>query len=89
MEDYLHWIYFDPTLEKYDTLKSEYAFNITGESKKNEFISSTDLGSFYDLIEIEDNTVQGTNWDFIFRLLTNVLLAIVLVVTLVIIFKKR
>ncbi len=89
LADYLQWIYFDPQLEKYDTLKSEYTFHITGESKKNEFISATDLGSFYDLIELEDNTVKGTNWDLIFKILSNVLLGIMLVVTLIIIFRKR
>ncbi len=87
--NYVNWIYFDPVLEKYDTLKSEYKFNISGESKKNQFISATDLGSFYDLIDLEDNSVKGTNWDIIFRMTTNILLGLMLVVTLVIIFKKR
>ncbi len=87
--DYVNWIYFDPDLKVYDTLKSEISVNVTGESKRNEFISSTDLGSFYDLIDIEDNTIQNGDRDFLLKLVTNIILAVILVLTLIIIFKKN
>ncbi len=55
--DYLQWVYFDPERETYDTLASNYTVLVTGESRKNEYISANDLGSFYDRIGFEDNTL--------------------------------
>lgn len=89
MADLMHWIYFDPAREEYDTLKSEIAVNVTGESKKNEFISSTDLGAFYDLIEVEDNTISDNNWNIKMKLITNILLFLMLIVSVFFIFKKQ
>ena len=31
---------------------------VTGESRKNEQILSNDLGPFYDIVDIEDNTLR-------------------------------
>lgn len=65
MADYFQWVYFNPRTEKYDTLKSRLVVNVTGESKKNEAILSSDVGSFYDKIELADNTlrtVKNDNW---------------------------
>lgn len=83
------WIYFDPTIGKYDTLRSEIAINVSGESKKNEFISSTDLGSFYDLIDVEDNTLSNSNWNRKLKLITNILLVLMLIVSVLFIFRKQ
>ncbi|MEM7297577.1 MAG: BatD family protein, partial [Bacteroidota bacterium] len=44
--DYFSWTFFNPTTEKYDTLKSELILNVTGESRKNLSIASNDLGDF-------------------------------------------
>lgn len=55
MGDYFQWIYFNPKKAAYDTLKSDIKLLITGESKKNEHILSNDLGSFYDVIDQQDN----------------------------------
>ncbi len=63
--DYVHWIFFNPNQKKYDTLKSQLTVYVTGESKKNEAIQSNDLGSFYDKIEVADNTlisVHDKSW---------------------------
>ena len=63
--DYVHWIFFNPNKKKYDTLRSQLAVYVTGESKKNEAIQSNDLGSFYDKIENADNTllsVRDKGW---------------------------
>ena len=56
--DYFQWIYFNTNKEAYDTLKSKIVLTVTGESKKNEYIISNDLGSFYDIIDLEDNTLK-------------------------------
>ena len=70
MADYFQWVYFNPRTEKYDTLKSRLVVNVTGESKKNEAILSSDVGSFYDKIELANNTLRTVknddwqNWAF-------------------------
>src|SRR5690606_7644090 len=65
LNDFLHWVYSNPTLKKYDTLKAKAAIVVSGESLKNESIESTDTGSFYDKISSTDNTLRTTtdnNW---------------------------
>ncbi len=65
LSDYFQWIYFNPKLSKYDTLKSKLTVYVTGESKKNEAIQSNDLGNFYDRIDTADNilkTVEDNRW---------------------------
>lgn len=65
LADYFQWIYFNPRVKKYDTLKSQFIVNVEGESKKNESIQASDLGNFYDKIESTDNTlrvVQDSSW---------------------------
>jgi BatD DUF11 like domain len=59
-KDYVQWVYFNPKTKNYDTLKSKVSVVITGESKKNEFISSSDGGSFYDRISLADNNLRPT-----------------------------
>ena len=62
--------------------------SVTGESKKNETIIANDLGVFYDLIEVEDNTLQKkTNWNLI-KLVANGFILLILVASAYVIFKK-
>ena len=86
--DYFDWIFFDPIEEKYDTLKSEILVKVIGESKRNESISSRDLGSFYELIDIEDNTLTATTDSGYFKLFVNLLILILLGSTAILLFKK-
>lgn len=63
--NYFQWVFFNPRIEKYDTLKSQLTLNVTGESKKNEAIEARDVGNFYDKIEVADNTLRSVtndNW---------------------------
>lgn len=86
--DYFSWVFFDPQTAKYDTLRSELTLNVTGESRKNEYILSNDVGSFYDRINNEDNTLtsmDGMNW---FKWLINGFIVMILGVTAWVIFKK-
>ena len=59
LSNYFNWIFFNPKTEKYDTLFSKLTINVIGKSKKNEHIQSTDLGGFYDRIDIESNTLKS------------------------------
>ena len=88
LKDYFQWPFFNPKTRAYDTLASELVIKISGESKKNESIRSTDLGSFYDRIEFQDNTltsVGGFEW---IKISANIFILTVLVLTAAIIFKK-
>ncbi|HRG10757.1 MAG TPA: BatD family protein, partial [Cyclobacteriaceae bacterium] len=62
---YMQWVFFSPTKKKYDTLRSSYKLHVEGESQQNQFIESTDPGSFYDRADVTSNTLQATartNW---------------------------
>lgn len=74
MRDHFEWIYFNPALEKYDTLRPSLAVNVTGESKINQAISSSRLGGIYDLIDVEDNTLLNQKYKYYFSVLINLLL---------------
>ncbi len=86
--DYISLVYFDPSKEKYDTLRSHFTVKVTGESKKNVAISSNDLGSFYDMIEFEKNNLENINRGDIVRLIANILIVVMLGLTIYLIFKK-
>ena len=45
---------------------------VTGESRKNEYILSNDLGSFYDGIEFEDNKLVAVGQSPLIRLFVNI-----------------
>ncbi|MGK7394830.1 MAG: BatD family protein [Candidatus Cyclobacteriaceae bacterium M3_2C_046] len=85
--DYVNWIYFNPQKAKYDTLRSSIQVKVTGESKKNQYISSTDMGTFYDIIELENNTLEDRNRDQRLKLFANIIIFLMLVLTIIIIFK--
>jgi hypothetical protein len=63
--DYFQWVFFNPREKKYDTLRSQLTLNVTGESKKNEAIQASDVGNFYDKIELADNkliAIKNDHW---------------------------
>ncbi len=61
MKDYFSYIFFNTKKGNYDTLASQITVNVTGESRKNASIASADLGSFYDRINEESNTLRSRN----------------------------
>jgi hypothetical protein len=88
MKDYFSWVFFNPKKAKYDTLQSKVKFEVTGESKKNSSISSLDLGSFYDNIDLEPNDLVSLKEDRAIQTLANVLILAMLVGAGFIYFKK-
>ena len=88
LEDYISLVYFNPDDEKYDTLKSSFIVNVIGESKKNVSISSNDLGSFYNIIDIENNTLKSINNAGIVKLIANIFIVVMLGLTLFFILRK-
>ena len=88
MGDYFNWVFFNPDTEKYDTLRSEIQFEVTGESKQNDNISSTDLGSFYDDIDLASNNLASLKKDKTLAVLANILILAMLGGAGFIFFKK-
>ncbi|MEO9965924.1 MAG: BatD family protein [Reichenbachiella sp.] len=86
--DYLQFIYFNVKTETYDTLKSEIVLTVTGESKKNEYILSNDMGSFYDAIDIEDNELQPLDAKDRLRSVANIAIFVLIGMVALAIFKK-
>jgi hypothetical protein len=86
--NYFSWVFFNPKTKQYDTLKSQYTVQVTGESKKNQSIESKDPGSFYDRIAIADNTLHSTiegNW---VKIGANIFILLMLGASVFLVFKK-
>ena len=87
--DYISWIFFNTRTEKYDTLKSNIVLNITGESLKNDFISSNGLsGGIYNQITDKSNKLQSrTKFDMV-KIIANGMIVLMLLLTGWLVFKK-
>jgi hypothetical protein len=86
--NYFFWVFFNPSKNRYDTLRSGLSVNVRGESRKNEAIESNDLGTFYDKIEIADNTLRSaadTGWE---KMAFNIFILVVLSASAYLVFKK-
>lgn len=88
MGDYFNWIYFNTRTEKYDTLKSEIALVVTGESKRNVSIMSNDMGSFYDAVDLESNELVSLDSRKNLRTVINVIIFALIGITVALMFKK-
>lgn len=88
LKDYFSWVYFNPETAKYDTLRSQIKIEVTGESKKNVNLSSSDLGSFYDGIDMESNDLMSLSKDKTPVVLANVLILAMLAGAGFMFFKK-
>jgi len=86
--DYFNWTYFNPRTESYETLKSNVTVKVSGESKKNETILATDLGSFYDIIDLQENSLKSRHQYEYFKVFANIFILVMLVLTAVFIFRK-
>jgi len=86
--DYFQWVYFNPTKKKYDTLRSNYIVQVQGESQKNQFIESTDLGSFYDRIDATSNTLlNAQKYDWM-KVGFNIFIVMMLAASAYLVFRK-
>ena len=86
--DYFQWIYFNLDENDYDTLKAYASINVFGESKKNQEIISSDVGSFYDRISLEDNTLNASSSITDNKLWINISILIMILGAAFFIFKK-
>ena len=86
--DYFNWTYFNTRSESYETLKSNITVQVSGESKKNETILATDLGSFYDIIDLQENTLKNRHQYEYLKIFANIFILVMLVLTAIFIFRK-
>ncbi len=86
--DYFSWTYFNPRSEQYQTLKSNISIQVSGESKKNEAILATDLGSFYDIIDLQENILTNRNQYELLKIFANLFILVMLALTAFFIFRK-
>lgn len=89
LEDKIQFIYFNYRTEKYDTLYPSIPLMITGDSHKNNSISDSDLGAFYDTLDIENNTLRKRATEGWLKLFVNIFILVMLVVTGYLITKKQ
>ncbi|WP_258103217.1 BatD family protein [Marinoscillum sp. MHG1-6] len=87
--DYFNWIFFNPAKGTYDTLQSRQTVTVTGESRKNEYIMSNDMGTFYDGIEFENNELSPLKENPWIRIFANILILTLLVLTALIAIRKK
>lgn len=88
LSDYFQWIYFNPIKNKFDTLRSKIKLTVMGESLKNKEISSTDLGSFYELAGKESNQLRSKEKDQSIKFFANIIILFMLVTTAILIFRR-
>jgi hypothetical protein len=88
MSDYFSWVFFNPQIEQYDTLQSELVLKVGGESRKNQYIASTDLGDFYDQINTADNELSSLVADSWMKWAINIFIITIMGLTLFILFRK-
>jgi hypothetical protein len=88
LKDKMQFIFFNTRSAKYDTLKPKAVVSVIGESKKNQAISSHDLGPFYDRVDLESNKLQSLSSPTMLSLFANSLIFLMLAVSAYVIFKK-
>lgn len=92
LKDYLQWVFFNPRTSKYDTLMPEMQIKITGE-KINQQLSTTGADgqedNFYGLIEDQTNQIRSKSDPKTVIYITNIVLAIMLLLTIYLVFKKE
>lgn len=86
--DFFQWVFFNPDKVAYDTLRSEQVLFVSGESRKNEYIMSNDMGSFYDTIEFKENTLSGLDESSWMRIFANIFIVAMVVLTALLFIRK-
>lgn len=87
--NYFSWIFFNPSKKAYDTLRSGITVQVEGESHRNQAIRSTDLGSFYDRIDVADNALHASSELDWVKTAAYVLTGLMIGASLFILFRRR
>lgn len=87
--NYFQWIFFNPAKKAYDTLKSQVVLQVQGESRRNQAIQSTDVGSFYDRIDTADNALRSTTNNGWTKIGLNLFILLMLGASVYLVFSSR
>ena len=85
----IEWIYFNPATATYDTLRPTVQVYVTGSRDSDALVLSRDLGSFYNIIENEDNTLVSLHFFEEIKRYTNIILVVLLAVSAFVFLKNR
>jgi len=88
LRDYVFWVYFNPVKHRYDTLRSDIRIEVTGESKTNQSIASTDVGSFYEVIQAKSNVLKSRDSSGAVKIFANIFIFLMLALAFLILIKK-
>ncbi len=86
MKDFFQWVYFDPERARYDTLRPQASFVVTGESIRDRNVTGSARDEFYSVLAEADNRTRartGPDWG---RWLVNGLVGLLLVGAVVVLF---
>ena len=88
LRDHFHWIFFNPFLQKYDTLHPKKEILVFGESIRNAEISSNALNPFYkDMDKVSKEAIELNTQKWV-KLFAEVLIFIMLVITAIISYRR-
>ncbi|MBF9253298.1 BatD family protein [Pontibacter sp. 172403-2] len=88
MRKALQWIYFNPATARYDTLHPTLALRVTGVQDDDALVLSRDLGTFYNIIENEDDTLVSLHLFDQVKQYANIILMVLLAVSAIVFLKK-
>lgn len=84
----LQWIYFNPSTATYDTLRPTLQVQVTGAPDSDALVMSRDLGSFYNIIKNEDNTLVSLHLLNEVKRYTNIILLVLLALSAFVFLKR-
>lgn len=88
LDEFFTWVFFNPRKDDYDTLKSQYVVNVTGESRQNLSIASNDLGDFYNKIDATENELTSLKSESWITIIVNIFITLIMGLTVFLLFKK-
>ncbi len=89
LSNYFQWIFFNPSKKDYDTLRSQVVLKVQGESRRNQAIQSTDVGSFYERVETADNALHSSRNSGWAKIGLNLFILLMLGASVYLIFSSR
>ncbi|TPE44737.1 BatD family protein [Pontibacter mangrovi] len=88
MGEVVQWVFFNPVTAAYDTLRPSLQVQVTGARDSDALVLSRDLGSFYNIIKNEDNTLVSLHLFDQVKRYTNIVLLVLLAVAAFVFIKK-
>jgi hypothetical protein len=88
LKEVFYWVFFNPTKERYDTLRSDIKLKVGGQDIVDDSSPQIGTNSIYDGIEKLDSSKQEFDYQIIIKNIANVLI-ILMLAGMVFIFRKK